>query len=345
MWSIAHGTLRPRSSQGLHLPLSTFPQHSHDLITYPFLSSILVVLGIPRQVPYFFPMMFRRSPLLYGRYRRPFAKLCYVVFLVLAAAFWNLYDAISHSQRPQSYPAADHEPVSGGHTEGTNNPFAVQLPLVPVSDVDVDVDVTPSESRHQGTRSVVFVPNIRPQADVEATSPIGNGAHDARPRSRTEHRNDGHAHVASSGSRVARKKSQTVAKEAHNQDDGDTMLPIRNMPVKQELGESVKEKSHRVTAGLFDDYPAREAQEVPSFQVDILHRVFERYYEHVGEHTSLLLGVVALVMRWETITAEDDWVSKARYTGPKLKEPKLDFVYNCMCICIQTRVMLTSLQG
>jgi hypothetical protein len=26
---------------------------------------------------------------------------------------------------------------------------------------------------------------------------------------------------------------------------------------------------------------------------------------------------------------EDVWVSKARYTGPKLKEPKIDFVYNC----------------
>lgn len=26
---------------------------------------------------------------------------------------------------------------------------------------------------------------------------------------------------------------------------------------------------------------------------------------------------------------EDEWVSKARYTGPKLDEPKIDFVYNC----------------
>lgn len=26
---------------------------------------------------------------------------------------------------------------------------------------------------------------------------------------------------------------------------------------------------------------------------------------------------------------EDEWVSKARFVGPKLKEPKIDFVYNC----------------
>ena len=26
---------------------------------------------------------------------------------------------------------------------------------------------------------------------------------------------------------------------------------------------------------------------------------------------------------------EDEWVSKARYTGPQLQEPKIDFVYNC----------------
>ena len=26
---------------------------------------------------------------------------------------------------------------------------------------------------------------------------------------------------------------------------------------------------------------------------------------------------------------EDEWISKARYSGPKLEEPKIDFVYNC----------------
>lgn len=26
---------------------------------------------------------------------------------------------------------------------------------------------------------------------------------------------------------------------------------------------------------------------------------------------------------------EDEWIAKARYTGPKLQEPKIDFVYNC----------------
>jgi hypothetical protein len=29
---------------------------------------------------------------------------------------------------------------------------------------------------------------------------------------------------------------------------------------------------------------------------------------------------------------EDEWIAKARYTGPKLEEPKIDFVYNCMCL-------------
>jgi hypothetical protein len=28
---------------------------------------------------------------------------------------------------------------------------------------------------------------------------------------------------------------------------------------------------------------------------------------------------------------EDDWIAKARYSGPKLEEPKIDFVYTCEC--------------
>jgi hypothetical protein len=136
-----------------------------------------------------------------------------------------------------------------------------------------------------------------------------------------------------------------VAKEAHNQDDGDTMLPIRNMPVKQELGESVKEKSHRVTAGLFDDYPAREAQEVGGYRFPS-HDECDNTKEKAGMLPDMLvIPFEDAVQDIDLEGWEDDWVSKARYTGPKLKEPKLDFVYNCMCICIQTRVMLTSLQG
>jgi hypothetical protein len=30
---------------------------------------------------------------------------------------------------------------------------------------------------------------------------------------------------------------------------------------------------------------------------------------------------------------EDEWISKARYLGPKLKEPKIDFVYTCEHCC------------
>ena len=276
-------------------------------------------------------MLFRRSPLSYGRYRRPFAKLCYVVFLVIAAAFWNLYDAISHSQRLQSYPAANHEPISGDNTEDTNNQFPVQLPLVPVS----DVHGTPSESRHQDTRSVVFVPNIRPQADLKTTSPAGNGYHNVRPHSKTEHRNDGYAHVDSSGPRVARKKSQTVAGEAHNQDDGDVTVFIRNMPAKQELAESAEQKGRRVTTGLFEDYPVRGAQDSSSY-----HFPTQDECDNTKEKADTLPDM--LVIPFEDAVQdinlegwEDDWVSKARYTGPKLIEPKLDFVYNCMYVCMK----------
>lgn len=30
---------------------------------------------------------------------------------------------------------------------------------------------------------------------------------------------------------------------------------------------------------------------------------------------------------------EDEWISKARFSGPKLQEPKMDFVYNCKYEC------------
>lgn len=33
---------------------------------------------------------------------------------------------------------------------------------------------------------------------------------------------------------------------------------------------------------------------------------------------------------------EDNWIAKAEYTGPKLQEPKIDFVYNCTCFALST---------
>jgi hypothetical protein len=46
---------------------------------------------------------------------------------------------------------------------------------------------------------------------------------------------------------------------------------------------------------------------------DMIHVPFEQAVEDV-----LLEG-------WE-----DEWIAKARYAGPKLQEPRIDFVYNCM---------------
>lgn len=37
---------------------------------------------------------------------------------------------------------------------------------------------------------------------------------------------------------------------------------------------------------------------------------------------------------------EDEWISKARYTGPQLEEPKIDFVYNCEYLAAETTIFL-----
>jgi hypothetical protein len=35
---------------------------------------------------------------------------------------------------------------------------------------------------------------------------------------------------------------------------------------------------------------------------------------------------------------EDEWIAKARYLGPKLEEPKIDFVYNCKYLLPETTI-------
>lgn len=63
-----------------------------------------------------------------------------------------------------------------------------------------------------------------------------------------------------------------------------------------------------------------------------------RQCEHVKERADTLPDMLfvpfeqavhdMLLQGWE-----DDWVAKAEYTGPKLQEPRIDFVYNCMSPC------------
>jgi hypothetical protein len=263
--------------------------------------------------------MFRRSPLSYSRYRRSVAKLCYVVFLIVAIAFWNLCDTILDPMRP--YPAMNHSSSLADERGATNYDFAIRQPLVPAS----NEDVTGSGSHHQTIRSLNFVRDSRPQADTRSTSRTDNGDHyDVEPH----YRNDGHTHEPTPESRVARKNAQNVMGEEHKHSGDDTMIPIRQVPVEQELPETTEKGSLPEATDSLDDvpvgnyrFPSQDECQSLKDKADTLSDMLVVTFEDAIQDM-VLEG-------WE-----DDWISKARYTGPKLNEPKIDFVYNCMYIPI-----------
>jgi hypothetical protein len=278
--------------------------------------------------------MFRRSPFSYGRYRRSIAKVCYAVFLVIAIAIWNLCDTILDPVRPS--PGTASRSFMTGEKAATNDDFAVRLSLVPAS----NVDAVSSESHHQTIRSLNFVRVDRPQAAIGSTSHTYDyDQSEVEVHVKTEHRNDGYTYLPSSRSRVTRKNVQNVMEEERKQAGDDTTLPVRNMPVEQELRDTTEKEGLPEATGPLDDmpvdnyrFPSQDECESLKEKADVLSDMLMIPFEDVVRDMAL--------EGWE-----DEWISKARYTGPRLNEPKIDFVYNCMYTCMMSRAELMLFAG
>jgi hypothetical protein len=106
--------------------------------------------------------------------------------------------------------------------------------------------------------------------------------------------------------------SKEVESDAPEDDSAIEEGPEENENVKHPI-ETLQEQTAWTEKYQFPSWDeCQSLKEKADSLPDMLHVTFEQSVKDV-----VLEG-------WE-----DEWVSKARYTGPRLKEPKIDFVYNC----------------
>jgi hypothetical protein len=112
--------------------------------------------------------------------------------------------------------------------------------------------------------------------------------------------------------RIADIKGDSVNKE-EVKDDAKYLAQPKGFGEKQSAIENSKEQTPWSKDYVFPSWDAcQEVKEKADGLPDLLHVPFE-----VSVRDVVLEG-------WE-----DEWIAKARYSGPKLQEPKIDFVYNC----------------
>jgi hypothetical protein len=106
------------------------------------------------------------------------------------------------------------------------------------------------------------------------------------------------------------------------EDEKDEESTPRNLKKEQHPIETLKEQTPWSEHYEFPSWSeCQEIKEKADRLPDLLHVPFE-----VSVKDVVLEG-------WE-----DQWIAKARYLGPKLEEPKIDFVYNCKHLVSETTI-------
>jgi hypothetical protein len=135
--------------------------------------------------------------------------------------------------------------------------------------------------------------------------------------SKLNHPDDDDAAVLDSGDTASNENAQIQIKGTKDEDDTDNLARPQDSKENQPPVETSKKQtpwSERYDFPSWDECQElkEKAEELP----DLIHVPFE-----VSVKDVVLEG-------WE-----DEWISKARYSGPKLDEPKIDFVYTCEHCC------------
>jgi hypothetical protein len=239
-------------------------------------------------------MMFPRPTSPFRRGRRPFRRISLGVLIVLACAYWKSHDTL-------------------GWWRDTHQQTVRDLSIQVAVDTPNDRFQQRSSHRHhvRWMRSLLNAPN----RDTAFMSPLLRKDAGAEKF---------HGRVAEMGNEGTKEMA-----------DGEDDVSIDHVTRSSDSDDVIVDGSE--TSGRYTS----DRMELPLQALHSMNSWSESYRfpdlsecDEVKENADTLPDMVVVpfddaVMDTELTGWEDLWVSKARYIGPRLAEPKIDFVYNC----------------